>query len=183
MSLIPYLVAALLFTAALAAPGWAQSPAGATFTGGDESIGSLPTPHGAAQGPRNATVGAGEATPSTERKEKVEPGNEYCSPSGVCVDNDPASTGNAYVTKGTAATEITTKSGFEGSIYNLAAGQTVDLGSNQTADISGTGGSVEIGGGSEVKVSCDAGGSSIKVTLTSGQAVTVPAGSTAHFST
>jgi len=158
------------------------APPTATFGGGDESIGSLPTPLGQLQTPRNATIGWGEAG-FTERKEKVEPGKDYCAPSGVCVENDTASTGNAYVTKGTAATEITTKSGFEGSIYNLATGQSVDLGSNQDVDISGTGGTVEIGGGSEVDVTADAGGSGITVTLQGGQVVTVAAGSSAHFST
>lgn len=153
-----------------------------TFSGDDESIGSLPTP---ATGIRNAAAPPEES----DRKTKVKPDESECNLDGVCVENDVSSTGDAYLTPkdggAGSETKVTTKSGFVGSVKGLDWNDTATLGSSQDAEVEGSGGTVKVGGGSQVKVTCTTGPDAvgIKVELSSGVTATVPPGSTVTFST
>jgi hypothetical protein len=141
---------------------------------------------------QQATAG-GTQTPATEEvreleaplaKKKIKPGEDGCNQDGVCVDNSDESSGNAYIDPAEGSTSsdttVTTQSGFEGEITGLDGTDSANLGSNNTATVTGTGGDVSLGGGSTVTVnnSGGTGSSDITVTLPSGTEVTVPPGST-----
>ena len=117
------------------------------------------------------------------KKVKAEPGETVCNNDGVCVANDPNSTGDAYIDPGkghaNSATTITTKSGFTGDISGMDANDTANLGSNATATVTGEGGTVNVSGGSTVTVSNTSTTGSTTVNMSSGTSVTIPAGSTA----
>lgn len=110
--------------------------------------------------------------------------------SDVQVTCDVDSGGNITVDPetGTATSDsnIVFKTGAKGSVAGIEAGDTVSVRSNGRATVSGTGGTISIGGtDARVTVTNTApvGGSNITVTTASGTTVTVPPGSTTTVST
>ena len=140
---------------------------------------------------RSQTVGtlpASTSPPGSEvqplaQKKKVRPGESHCNADGVCVDNSPNSTGNAYVDPETGSsgsqTNVTTQSGFDGDITGTDSNDTVNLGSSNNCTVSGNGGTVSVGGGSSVTVvnTGGTGSTDMSVILSSGTTITVGAGS------
>lgn len=121
--------------------------------------------------------------PAGNSKHKVKPGESYTNNDGVTVDNDDASGGNATIDpangSGNSSTQVNTKTSFEGDISGLDSNDTVNLGSSNTANVSGTGGTVNVSGGSAISVSNTsvAGGGNMTVNLPSGSSITVGPGS------
>jgi hypothetical protein len=144
--------------------------------GNSESIGSLPTPSLVEE-----TVCSGS--------QKVPPGSSHTNGDGVTVENDPSSSGNATISPDgggpNCASNVVSKSGFEGAVNGIDVNDTVALGSGADATVSGTGGSVSISGGSTVTVTNTngPGGGVINVFLPSGNTATVGPGSSVTFNT
>jgi hypothetical protein len=122
-------------------------------------------------------------------KEKVKPGEAHTNNDGVTVDNDSDSTGNATIDpkdgSGNSQTDVDTQTGFEGDISGIDNNDTVDLGSSNDVNVSGTGGNVSASGGSTVNVSNTGpvGGGNINVTLPSGTTINVGPGSNVTINT
>lgn len=123
-------------------------------------------------------------------KQVVNPGN--CHDNGdVKVCNNADSGGKATIDPKTAnggdaeSTEVVTKTNFKGSVEGIETGDTVDVGSSNTASISGTGGNVHAQGGSTIAVTNTSapGGSSINCTLPGGSTVVVGPGSNVTITT
>ena len=92
------------------------------------------------------------STPST----KVEPGECFTNGDQVTACTDKESKKNATITpsKGSkkSKTTVTTESKWIGTVDGIDANDRVSLGSSNTATVSGSGGSVKVGGNSTVTV-------------------------------
>ena len=152
------LVSALLFVPPLA------------HAGGNNLIGTLPD---------KAQLDTAPGGTST----KVKPGESKCNGDGVCVDNKSKRkkiTMTPGEGKGDASSETTvnTPTGADSDISGIDGNDTVTLGSSNTGNISGTGGTVNVSGGSTVTVTCDPGTGSTPITVNvSGTTITVNPGS------
>lgn len=88
--------------------------------------------------------------------QKVQPGNSHTNTAGVKLTNAVNSGGNGTLTpkggKTTCESTAQTKTGFKGGISGLKTGDTANLASSNTVVVTGSGGSVNISGGSTVTV-------------------------------
>lgn len=150
-------------------------------TGGSEGIGSLPRHKGTAL-PYEPTGGDTIA----KGKKKVKPGESHKNEDGVELTNDEDSGGNATIDPehgdDRSSTTVDTKTGFEGTVTGVDANDVVDLGSSNTASVSGTGGTVVMSGGSNVTVTNTtpaetANAGAITIDMPSGTKLTVHPGS------
>lgn len=146
-----------------------------------EGIGSLPT---AIYEPHDRPAQSGH---------KVKPGDDpYTNGDGVTVTNDEESSGNMTIDPADGVegdvTKCKSKSGFDGSIANIDANDVVSLGSSNIADVSGTGGTVTVGGNSAVNVTNTTqpgapGAESMWINLQGGTTLEVAPGSTVKVTT
>ena len=119
--------------------------------------------------------------------------NHVGSNGDVQVDNNTDSQGDATIKPGNAGEDpthstVSLKSGFKGSVTGVDGGQddsdTVTCGSNVTAGIQASGGTVNIQqGGCHVTVENISSSNSVTVNLAGGQQSTIPPGNTATYDT
>jgi len=195
----------LLFLLALALPassqsavsGWGvtsvQPPGGQEEA--NEAVGTLPrssSPFGVSgsdsTGTGSTTEPENRSQKSAGNKHKVSAGECFSNSDGVELCNNEDSSGAAWIDpeEGTNAshTEVTSLSGFEGTVNGLDGNDVVDLGSSNDVDISGTGGTVNAQGGSTLKVTNNGGvGATMTINLNNGSTIQVSGGSSVTINT
>jgi hypothetical protein len=127
----------------------------------------------------------------TSAKHRVRPGESHDNGDTTITNHpEPTSSGDFYVSPKSHAkageSKISSKSGAAGTIENLKDGAIVDLGSKNNVTVSGTGGTVNVGGNSTVTIKNTSpinSGANVTANLPSGSQVIVPAGSTVTIKT
>lgn len=153
----------------------------------DETLGGIPRSGGGGTSAPGGGPGTGGAN---ESRQSVSPG-ETRSGGGATVNNHADGQGKATLTvihPGTQHPRVTvaTKSYFRGEITGIEVDDRVVLGAScRNTKVVGTGGEIEMSGGSRVEVTNEgaAGGPNIVVELPSGSTIEVPPGSTSIINT
>ena len=133
----------------------------------------------------DSTGGAKGSKPATSAPQYVGPGHTGTNGDVTVENNTEHGHAQARISPPSGASDATsstvnTDSSFTGTISSVEGGDTVVLGSNNTATVNTTGGSVTVGGGSVVTIN-NAGGpgaTSTSVTTPGGTTLTLPPGST-----
>lgn len=130
------------------------------------------------------------STATAPAKQRVRPGQQHTNADGVHVVNRSTSNGDAWVDPAqggaTGSTTVDTRTGFDGEIEDIDSNDTVNMGSSATGEVKGDGGTINLSGGSSVRVTntAPAGGGDITVNLPSGgPGQTVHPGGSVTFNT
>lgn len=134
------------------------------------------------QAPPNGPNNPGAATPNA-RPHKVVPGAQHTNNAGVKVDNFTTSHGDATIDPkdgtATSTTTVRTRASFHGAVKGLKSGDTLAVGSNNTADVEAKpGATITVGGGSTVTVTNTGTVGNVVVTASTGTQMQVPPGQT-----